>query len=77
MTWLDESHAAIECVNTGLVHVVNATAGKVFELLEGHEPREIAQIIGEVYKVDSVAVAADVAEVLKIYESLGLVRRRE
>jgi hypothetical protein len=77
MTWLDESHAAIECVQTGLVHVVNHTAAKVFELLKSHGLLEITQIISEECKADPWMVALDVREVLEQYEALGLIGRRE
>jgi hypothetical protein len=75
MTWLDDSHAVVECLETGLVHVVNNTAGKILELLEGRTPREIAEIMSKTYSIDLGTALADISETLVTYESLGLIRR--
>lgn len=75
VSWLDDSHAVIECVETGLLHVVNRTAGKMFAFLEGRTLEEIAEIMSKMYGIDLQTALTDASEVLASYERLGLIRR--
>lgn len=59
---------------TGSVHVVNQTAGRIWELCDGEPTLEqVAARLAEFYGIDSSEVRDDVEAMLVTFRDLGIV----